>query len=217
MQSLTPGAFHHTPHCFYLGGFERRRFLCRSASKETTAFVWEDCSHPNRNTWLFCVRLSFVTHICPLQWQRDCHSVCQTVGMWFLMWVKGKFGDWGATTCGIKDTRVKKKKRKKNLVWVLYRKVAFVCTEPSHLCVSLCVQLSRDRQTDGWIRDRTTGLRSTLWDLVIRSKCLIYPRITSQNFRSFSILLNVCVICLQLKKQTMLIRYVYFLLAIQNN
>lgn len=29
------------------------------------------------------------------------------------MWVKGKFGDWGATTCGIKDTRVKKKKEKK--------------------------------------------------------------------------------------------------------
>lgn len=31
----------------------------------------------------------------------------------------------------------------------------------------------------------------------------------------FLFLLNICIICLQLKKQTMLIRYVHFLLAIQ--
>lgn len=140
----------------------------------------------------------------------DCWDVVSHVG-------KGEIWRLGCHHLWHQGYKSEEKKKKKNLVWVLYRKVAFVCTEPSHLCVSLCVQLSRDRQTDGWIRDRTTGLRSTLWDPLIRSKCLIYPRITStsQNFRSFSFLLNICIICLQLKKQTMLIRYVHFLLAIQ--
>lgn len=44
--------------------------------------------------------------------------------------------------CAIKDTRVQK-----NVVWVLYRKIAFVCTGPSHLCRWLYVQLNRERQT----------------------------------------------------------------------
>lgn len=44
--------------------------------------------------------------------------------------------------CAIKDTRVQK-----NVVWVLYRKIAFVCTGPSHLCRWLYVQLNRERET----------------------------------------------------------------------
>lgn len=144
MLTLTPGAFHHTHHCFYLGGFERRRFLCRSAGKETTSFVWGDCSHPNRNTWLFCVRVWFVTHICPLQWQRNCHGVCQTVGMWFLMWVKGKFGDWGPTTCGIKDSRVKKKKTWCGCFTGRLRSSAL--SHPIYVWVCVCSWAETDRQ-----------------------------------------------------------------------
>lgn len=78
MLTLTPGASHHTPFCFHLGGFERRKFLFRSAGKETT-FVWGDSFHQNGNTWLFCTRVCFVTHICPLQWQSNCHCVCLCV------------------------------------------------------------------------------------------------------------------------------------------
>lgn len=130
------------------------------------------------------------------------------------MWVKGKFGDWGATACGIKDTRVEKKKKKK-VVWVLYRKVAFVCTKSHPIYVWVCVQLSRDRQTDSWIRDRTAGPCSTLWDLLIRSRCLNLLKNNikiSELQEFFHFFLIICIICLQLKKQTMLIRYVHFLL-----
>lgn len=76
-------------------------------------------------------------------------SVCLTDGMWFLMWVKGKFGDWGATACGIKDTRVEKKKKKKSGVGALQEGCVRLHQEPSHLCVSLCAaeQRQTDRQT----------------------------------------------------------------------
>lgn len=36
MPALTPGAPHHTPHTFPLGGFERTQFLYGLARTETT-------------------------------------------------------------------------------------------------------------------------------------------------------------------------------------
>lgn len=45
--------------------------------------------------------------------------------------------------CAIKDTRVQK-----IVVWVLYRKIAFVCTGPSHLCRwAVCVAEQRETHT----------------------------------------------------------------------
>lgn len=131
------------------------------------------------------------------------------------MWVKGKFGDWGATACGIKDTRVEKKKKKKWCGCFTGRLRSSAPRAIPFMCESVCSWAETDRQTDSWIRDRTAGPCSTLWDLLIRSRCLNLLKNNikiSELQEFFHFFLIICIICLQLKKQTMLIRYVHFLL-----
>lgn len=51
---------------------------------------------------------------------------------WFVVCREGKREIWRlGCKCAIKDTRLQTTEKK--FVWVLYRKVAFACTEPSHL------------------------------------------------------------------------------------
>lgn len=147
----TPGApTHHTPHTFPLGDLTKDNTLARDRNDFSGSFhsVYSAnlfVLHVFRmriiisklfGFFFFCKTSTYLT----VAVRNDCQSECQTVGLWFVMWGKGKFGGWSASVLLRKDTS-----EQKTMVWVLYRKIGFVCTEPSHLCRRLCEKLNRWR------------------------------------------------------------------------
>lgn len=90
--TLTSGAPHHTPCTFCSGWLKRIQWLqglSQPDNNNTVVFFLPYFESFNPNAWnqnclqnLFCAG-----------WQNDCHGLRQTVGLWFTVWVKGKFGD----------------------------------------------------------------------------------------------------------------------------
>lgn len=100
-----------------------------------------------------------------MDWQNDFRAVRQTVGLWFVMWAKGKFGGWGASVllriqeckklwCGCFTGRLR----------LLHRAIPFM---PLAVCVV------EQKETDSW--DRARGLVCfTSCDLLKVSNSTIY-------------------------------------------
>lgn len=72
--------------------------------------------------------------------QGDYRAVCQTVGLWFVQWPKGKFGGWDASV-------LSSVQECKSVVWELYRKIALACAEPS-LFMPVAERAVEQRETD---------------------------------------------------------------------
>lgn len=77
----------------------------------------------------------------------NCRGVCQTVGLWFIVWVKGKFGDWGASVL----LRIQECKKK---CGVGALQEDYVCLHRAIPFMPVAVCIAEQRETDRLLNRR---------------------------------------------------------------
>lgn len=104
MLALTPGAPHPTPQTFF---FVTLAAFVLPGSKTTIWLAFFSVIVLNLFFYLLFIYIyiigidgvwrEFVKSKLFLKGKKCFCGVCQTVGLWFVMWAKGKFGGWSAS------------------------------------------------------------------------------------------------------------------------